>query len=200
MRSYRDVRQDLLKVEPRFQQIQRRAVLGFLLWTIPLEALIVAFSIGAYALTPAALYIGIVLGICVLVWRLKAARLIGNRLYGTIVSQTREVRLMSNDGVSSRTGGSVHRMYQRALTVYTVQAPDGQNVTFTAEIRYERVFKNGEKVIRLPGMLYPVDLNPERYVLCPFCGNISPKENDLCIECGAPALDTKALWRIADDT
>ena len=199
MRTYQEVRDDLLLVEPRFYKIQKRAVLGFLLWTIPLELLVISFSAGAYLLTPTALYVGIALGLCVLVWRLKAARLIGNRLYGTIVSQTREVKLRSTDGVSSRTASSTHRMYQRAITVYTVQTPDGRTQTFEAEIRYENVFKNGEKVIRLPGMLYPVDLNPERFVLCPFCGNISPKENAVCIECYAPALDTKALYKIADE-
>ena len=193
MNDYKEICRRLFEIEPRFRRIQRRSLAVFLCWVLPLEALTVAFAWQATKLTPAAPYIGIVLGLCVLVWRLKAARLIGNRLYGRIVSQTRQVRLMSNNGVSSRTATSTHRMYQRALTVYTVQAPDGRRVTFEAEIRYERVYSVGDRVLRLPGMRLPVDLSPERYVLCPFCGNISPKENETCVECGAPALGACAL-------
>ena len=75
---------------------------------------------------------------------------------------------------------------------------DGVEVKATShEEAFEKVFKKGDKLIRLTGMDYPVDLTPEELLICPFCGNIFPTENKVCIECNEPALNDTAIGEIS---
>ena len=41
------------------------------------------------------------------------------------------------------------------------------------------------------------NLTPEELLICPFCGNIFPTENKVCIECNDPALNDTAIGEIS---
>ena len=76
---------------------------------------------------------------------------------------------------------------------YLFELSDGNTVEIELDICYEKVFKKGDKIIRLSGMKYPVDLTPGALLICPFCGNVFPTENDVCVECCEPAFNADSI-------
>ena len=186
--EYKRIRRELFAHSPRFKKLQAKIFFRFAIKIILLELLIAAFAVGAFSLAPTSVYAFIIIGIAVFCYLLKTSKLIGHRMLGTITHITRD-----NIRVSSE---YIRRMTDRNFSLFTVTASDGKEATFFLPVPYERVFKKGDKIIRLSGMKYPVDLTTEELLICPFCGNIFPTENQDCIECGEPALNAKAIDKI----
>ena len=188
--EYSSIRQALCAHSPRFKKKQTMVFLLFFLKIAIVEILIAASAVGSYFLAPPSIYAFIVIGIAVFCYLLKKAKLIGTRVFGTVTDIKRITR-----GIS-RNGGVVRYsmdMMQKNFSVFTISSPDGKRYEIELDVRYEKVFKKGDKLIRLTGMEYPVDLTPEELLICPFCGNIFPTENKDCIECGEPALNAKVI-------
>jgi len=189
--EYKRIRKELFAHSPRFKKRQAVIYLWFFLRLGLAEALVGAFVAGVWLLSPiGSLFIAVV-GVAVFWTMLKSSILCKKALYGTVIEIGRD-----NLMVNSQT--NIRRMESKNFTVYTVARPDGKNETLLLPVPYERVFKKGDKLIRLSGMKYPVDLTPEELLICPFCGNIFPTENEICIGCGEPALNAKAIEEIKE--
>ena len=68
---------------------------------------------------------------------------------------------------------------------------EGNEHRVTLDKKYERCYSVGDRVIHLPGLLYPANIdsqNRERRV-CVCCGNIAPHTDDDCIGCGKPFFE-----------
>ena len=188
--EYKRIRTALCRQSPRFKKKQTTVFLLFFLKVAVAELLIAAFAVGAFFFAPASVYAFIIVGIAVFCYLLKKSNLIGTRILGTVTDIKRIIR-----GVS-RKGGVVRYsmdMMQKTFSVFTISSDDGKTREIELDVQYERVFKKGDKIIRLSGMEYPVDLTPEELLICPFCGNIFPTENKDCIECGEPALNATVI-------
>jgi len=192
--EYQKIRKALYLQSPRFKQKQALVFVRFFLKLALFEALIVAFAVGSYFLSPFTVYAFIIIGIAAFGYLLKKSGLIGTRTFGTITDIKRITR-----GVD-RNGGGVVRysmdMMQKNFSVFTVTESNGKKCEIELDTAFEKVFKKGDKLIRLTGMDYPVDLTPEELLICPFCGNIFPTENKVCIECNEPALNDTAIEKL----
>ncbi len=183
--EYKRIKSALYKQSPRFKRKQTKVFLLFFLKVVLCELPIAALAVGAYVLSPASALAFLIIGIVIFVILLKKAFLEKKALYGTVVKISRDNLIVKSD--------YINRMTQKNFSIYTIDTPDGKKKELILPIPYERVFKKGDMIIRLPGMDYPVDLTPEELLICPFCGNIFPTENKDCIECGEPALNAKVI-------
>ena len=84
-------------------------------------------------------------------------------------------------------------MKEQEFTIFSVTSPNGKMQELEMETAYEAFFKKGDQIIRLSGMKYPVDLTPGALLICPFCGNVFPSENEVCIECNEPAFNADSI-------
>ena len=183
--KYKRIRKELFALNPRFRKMQTKIVLKFVLKVTPLELLVAAFAAAAYAMAPGVVIAFPVIGFYAFWIIFKKDFLSKNALYGTVTTIGRDNLMVKSD--------NIRWMKQQNFTIYTITTPDGKKEELILPIPYERVFKKGDKIIRLSGMEYPVDLTPEEMLICPFCGNIFPTENKDCIECGEPALNATVI-------
>lgn len=65
----------------------------------------------------------------------------------------------------------------------------GRRRTFKLERKYEAIYQNGDRVMSIPGIDYPIDLTVQDKKVCPRCGSIYPSINERCVTigCGMPA-------------
>ncbi len=192
--EYKRIRRELFAHSPRFKKLQSKIFFRFAIKVILLELLIAAFAVGAFSLAPTSVYAFIIIGIAVLYYLTKASKLIGTRVLGTVTDINRITRNVTRSGMNQR--GGTFRMTQNTFSVFTISSDDGNTQEIELNVQYEKVFKKGDRIIRLSGMKHPVDLTPEELLICPFCGNIFPTENQDCIECGEPALNARAIQNI----
>lgn len=186
--EYKKIRRELFAISPRFRKLQTKIVLKFMFKVTPIELLIAAFAVAAYAMAPGVVIAFPVIGFFAFWVIFKKDLLSKKALYGTVTAIGRDNMMVNSD--------YIQRMRHQNFTIYTVTTLDGKREKLILPIPYERVFKKGDKLIRLTGMKYPVDLTPEELLICPFCGNIFPTENKDCVECGEPALNAKAIENI----
>jgi len=182
--KYKRIRKELFALNPRFKKLQTRATLGFFLKIALLELLMAAFTVGTYIITPGGAITFPIIGILSFAVILRKSKFWKWRTYGEITDITRTSRLNPLKGYF----GAVR---EKQVSIFTVTDSDGNTVEIELDICYEKVFKKGDQIIRLSGMKYPVDLTPEEILICPFCGNIFPTENEVCVECGEPAIRAK---------
>ncbi|MBE6602675.1 MAG: hypothetical protein E7637_09290 [Ruminococcaceae bacterium] len=184
--EYKKIKQELYRQSPRFRQRQTQILIGFLLKLFLMEALIIAFAIGAYAISPGAGYSCIGVGILVFWLLIKKSKFFKYRFLGKVTDIRRESKMVDRKGYA-------RSMRSQVLSIFTVTDENGNRLEIELPVPYEKVFKKGDKIIRLAGMKYPVDLTPEELLVCPFCGNIFPTENEVCVECGEPALNASVI-------
>lgn len=184
--EYKRIRRELFTLNPQFRKLQTRAFLGFFLKILLMESLMAAFTVGTYVITPKGAVTFPIIGIILLVIVLAKSKFWGWRTYGEITDITRTSRL-------NPLKGKFGVIREKPISIFTVTDSDGNAANIELDTHYEKVFQKGDKIIRLSGMLYPVNLTPEALLICPFCGNVFPSENEVCIECNEPALNTKAI-------
>jgi len=193
--EYKIIKRNLLQKCPRLKAQQRKRIFWFLFKLLLVEALIAFLSWKSIHALSAAPYIGAGIGAVALIFLLWKSKLINTRIYGTVTAIQHEML-----GVN-RYGGVVRHatdMMLKEFTIFVVTAPNGRKRKIKMELFYEKAFKKGDRIILLSGMKYPVDLTPEELLICPFCGNIFPTENEVCIGCGEPALNAKAIEEIKE--
>ena len=188
--EYRRIRKELFRISPRFKKRLAKIYFRFFLKVALAEALVGAFMVGVYVITPGGALAFPIIGVMVFWILFKKSILNKKPLVGTITTIGRDNRMIASDA-------NIRRMVSQNFSIYTVTLPDGRKEEIALPVPYERVFKKGDKLIRLTGMDYPVDLTPEELLICPFCGNIFPTENKVCIECNEPALNATAIQGIA---
>ena len=122
--EYKNLRKALYRHSPRFKQKQTLVFVRFVLKLALFEALVVAFAVGSYFLSPFAVYAFIIIGIVAFGYLLKKSGLPGTRTFGTIIDIKRITR-----GVD-RNGGGVVRysmdMMQKNFSVFTITEPNGK--------------------------------------------------------------------------
>jgi len=188
--DYRKIRKELFRISPRFKKRLAKIYLRFFLKVALAEALVGAFTVGVYVITPGGALAFPIIGVIVFWILFKQSILNKKPLVGTVTTIGRDNRLVASDA-------NIRRMMSKNFSIFTVTRPDGRKEEIALPVPYERVFKKGDKLIRLTGMDYPVDLTPEELLICPFCGNIFPTENKVCIECNEPALNDTAIGEIS---
>ena len=183
--EYKQTKMALYRQSPRFKKLQTKILLRFVFKVVLCELPIAALTVGAYVISPAGALTFPIIGI-IIFWILFEKDFLSKKaLYGTVTAIIRDNLTVKSD--------NIRWMKQQNFSIYTVTMPNGKKEELILPIPYERVFKKGDKIIRITGMKYPVDLTPEEWLICPFCGNIFPTENKDCIECGEPALNATVI-------
>lgn len=184
--DYKHIRQALIAHYPDFQKKQRQLFWAFFLKVFLVEALVIIFAIGSYKISLGAACSCIAAGILLFGVLLKKSKFFRYRFLGEVTAVSRASHMTALKGYTKA-------MREQVFTTFTVTTENGNKMEIELPVPYEKVFKKGDRIIRFSGMDFPVDLKPEEFLICPFCGNIFPKENKVCVECGTAALNAGVL-------
>ena len=75
-------------------------------------------------------------------------------------------------------------MMDAVVLIVSLEAANGRRYKLELENRFQDVIREGDVLIQLPGIPYFVSKTPCDLVVCPYCGNMMPRENEDCIGCG----------------
>ena len=182
MTTYSIERKSLFEQNPALQKYQRKKLLFFWLKLLFLEAIVISLSVYLMSYTESAIALGICLSIALPLWLLKPQSIFGKTCMGTItevVGVTRRVTRQKGVAVF------YNDMHYRTFIICRVVTPQNRELEFEFPEQFEPVFHEGDTVIKLAAVAYPINLTEHDWVLCPFCGNIMPEENDRCTGCNA---------------
>ena len=185
MTNYSRERKKLLEQNPALRSYQRKKLTFFWLKLVFIEAGVVLLSVYLMSYTESAIALGICLAVALPLWLLKPQNIFGKTCLGTItevVGVTRRVTRQKGVAVF------YNDMHYRTFIICRVVTPQNRELEFEFPEQYEPVFHKGDTVIKLAAIAYPINLTRHDWVLCPFCGNIMPEENDRCVGCNAISI------------
>lgn len=153
-------------------------------WLITV-GVIMAIAIAAYPTSPTMLPIGIVAAVALPLWWLKPWRCFKRRWLGRVESVKYEDVSENDDGsiINPRYNGRHTVTYAH----FAVRDERDKKHTFMLDREYEAIYRIGDRVMRIPGIDYPIDLTMQDKTVCPRCGSIFPSENEHCVSIGCKA-------------
>lgn len=150
-------------------------------WLIAV-ALIMAIAVIAYPTSPSMLPICIIVAIVFPLWWLKPWTHFRKGWLGTVESIQLEDRYENIDRkrLNPFYGGRDTFTYAH----FTVLDCKGKKRSFCLDRKYEEIYQIGDRVMRISGLGYPVDLTLQKKTVCPRCGSVFPRENEHCVSIG----------------
>ena len=91
-----------------------------------------------------------------------------------------QTRVVNKNGFMN----SYTAMMDAVVLIVSLEAANGRRYKLELENRFQDVIREGDVLIQLPGIPYFINKTPCDLVVCPYCGNMMPKENEDCIGCG----------------
>ena len=184
MRAYQDFAKELLRLNPHLRAYQRKKLTVFWAKFALIELVVVAATV--YMMTfdvKVAPALGVILALVLPILLLKPQKFFGTRKMGRITKIAHERRQVYNPK-----GNTYASM--RDVTILDCFAEDEKGDAFHFEVpkRYVKVYHEGDDVVGLSGLPYPIVLTPHPWILCPLCGGIMREENEYCVECGAERI------------
>ena len=187
MKNYAKEREALFRQNPCLRSHQRTIFARFFVEILLLETLVAAFALYLWKYTELAPFLWIGLA-AVLPWVVLKPQ----KLFGKVgIFQITDVKLIPRyitlkKGIVTTFADKGFRNF----VVYHTVSAKGHKRKFEYEGRYARAYEKGDMLIILPGIAYPINLTARNWIVCPFCGNVMPKENKECVGCGAKSVHT----------
>ena len=184
MNTYRNCVKAILELNPPLRGHQRKKLTTFWVKFALIELVTVAATV--YMMTfgvKIAPVLGVILAVVLPILLLKPQKFFGTRKMGRITKIAHERRQVYNPK-----GNTYASM--RDVTILDCFAEDEKGDAFHFEVpkRYVKVYHEGDDVVGLAGLPYPIVLTPHPWILCPLCGGIMPQVNATCVECGAERI------------
>ena len=185
MTNFKKEGKALFAQNPHLKAYQRKKLTLFWLKLLAIEAVVIAFAIYLMQFVESAIVLGICLAVIFPLWLLKPKNIFGKAGIGTVKEITKVSRR-----VAKNSGPVLQRidMHDRTFMIFHVTTEAGKEIEFEFPEQYEAVFHQGDRIIKLPAVEYPICLTEHDWTLCPFCGNVFPVANDRCIECEAKPI------------
>ncbi|MBE6628303.1 MAG: hypothetical protein E7629_05190 [Ruminococcaceae bacterium] len=184
MKKYQETVEAILNLNPHLRAYRRKKLAAFWIRLVLLELVVMAATVYLMSFgLKAAPALGIGLAILLPVFALKPKRTFGMRMRGRITKIDHERRQVYDPMAAGR--ASV-----RGATILScaVENADGRSSCFDVPKRCVKVYREGDEVIGISGIPYPIVLTPHEWILCPLCGGVMPAVNETCVECGAQRI------------
>jgi len=188
LRNTKQIQARVLEQNPDIKRFRNKRLTAFFAKLAGLEAVVVALtsSLIAHDLI-AAIPIGIILGLLLPFLVLKAHKFL---VFGVRLGKVVEVKIIQRR-VEAQNGWT--GKYQRSMTdsqfaVFTLEDEQGRTSTIELEARFHECIREGDTLLRLSGVPYPINLKRHTKALCPICGNVMPRESTRCVGCDAAAV------------
>jgi hypothetical protein len=75
-------------------------------------------------------------------------------------------------------------MMDAVVLIVSLETPTGRRYKIELENRFQDLIKTGDVLIQLPGVPHFINKSPSDLVICPYCGNIMPRDSEDCVGCG----------------
>lgn len=183
---YREKLAKLLQDNPNLKKYRRKKLIAFYfkLALIELAAVAATLYLDAYKI-PIAPVLGLIIAIGGPFLFLSPHKFFATRKMGVIKAIEYEQRRVI-EGVTGKL--TYTDMKARTFLDCTIEDRNGRRSHFEVKQQYQKIYHIGDEVIGLLGVEYPINLTPHSFVLCPICGNMMPRENDDCVECGSKRI------------
>lgn len=188
MRNTKQIQARVLEQNPDIKRFRNKRLTVFFLKLAALEAVVVALtsSLIAHGVI-AAIPIGVVFGLLLPFLVLKAHKFL---VFGVRLGKVVEVKIVQRrvESQNGWTGKSQRSMTSSQFAVFTLEDEQGRTSTIELEARFHECICEGDTLLRLAGVPYPINLKRHTKALCPICGNIMPRESTRCVGCDAAAV------------
>ena len=189
MNDLKTTRKRVLEQNPDIKHFQKKRLTAFFIKLIAIEAVVVALTVsllnhGVIVAIP----VGICLAIILPLWLLKPQKVLafGVKLGKVVDVKIVQRRVSPNDGRVN----SMNRMVTRNFAIFTLEDKNGRTSKLELESQFHAAIYEGDTLLRLSGVPYPINLKRHTKALCPICGNIMPQESTRCVGCDANAVPT----------
>ena len=75
-------------------------------------------------------------------------------------------------------------MMDAVVLIVSLETATGRRYKMELENRFQDLIKTGDVLIQMPGVPHFINKSPGDLVICPYCGNIMPREGGECVGCG----------------
>ena len=191
MNDLKTTRKRVLEQNPDIKHFQKKRLTAFFIKLIAIEAVAIALTVsllnhGVVAAIP----VGICLAIILPLWLLKPHKFL---VFGVKLGRVVEVKIVQKL-IESQHGwirynwalGANHGQF----AVFKIEDENGRTSKLELEARFHAAIYEGDTLLRLSGVPYPINLKRHTKALCPICGNIMPRESTRCVGCDANAVPT----------
>ena len=191
MNDLKTTRKRVLEQNPDIKHFQKKRLTAFFIKLIAIEAVAIALTVsllnhGVVAAIP----VGICLAIILPLWLLKPHKFL---VFGVKLGRVVEVKIVQKL-VESQHGwirynwalGANHGQF----AVFKIEDENGRTSKLELESQFHAAIYEGDTLLRLSGVPYPINLKRHTKALCPICGNIMPRESTRCVGCDANAVPT----------
>lgn len=177
MNTYRNCVKAILELNPMLKVYQRKKLTVF--WTKFTLIELAAVAATVYMMTfgvKIAPVLGVILALVLPILLLKPQKFFGTRKRGKIIKIAHERRQIYNP-----MGNSYTSMRGATVLDCLVEDENGHVSHFEVPKRYVKVYHEGDDVVGLSGLPYPIVLTPHPWILCPPVRRYhAAGERDLC--------------------
>ena len=190
MNDLKTTRKRVLEQNPDIKHFQKKRLTAFFIKLIAIEAVVVALTVsllnhGVIVAIP----VGICLAIILPLWLLKPQKVLA---FGVKLGKVVDVKIVQRriESQNGWTGKFLLSMTDGQFAVFTLEDENGRTSKLELEARFHAAIYEGDTLLRLSGVPYPINLKRHTKALCPICGNIMPRESTRCVGCDANAVPT----------
>ena len=189
MTEYKKEEGKVLRLHPELSKYRKKRLLKLYLKMLISGATILALTVFLYCQTPQ-IAIAVIGGLFALVGVYKIAdpRKNFTKKCGKITKISLvQKRVNNKNGMQF----SYTAMMDAVVLVVSIETPGGRRYEIELSDQYQPCIKEGDVLLRIPGVPYFIIPNPQEMVVCPYCGNIMPRENTNCVGCGQENIYVK---------
>ncbi|MBR3893949.1 MAG: hypothetical protein IKJ35_02265 [Clostridia bacterium] len=189
MKNINQIKAAVLAQNPDLKRFRAKKLAVFFLKLAGLEALAVALTAALLShKIVAAIPIGVVLALLLPFLVLKAHKFF---VFGVRLGKVVEVKIVQRRADSQRGWlWGYASMTDRQFAVFKLEDEKGHTSYVELEARFHACIYEGDVLLRLAGVPYPINLKRHTKALCPICGNIMPRESTRCVGCDADVVQT----------
>ena len=190
MKDIKQIKAAVLAQNPDVKRFRNRRLTAFFVKLIAVEAVVVALTSTLIAHgVVAAIPVGVVLALLLPFLALKAHEFLvfGVRLGKVVNIKIIQKRVSPNDGYAH----SINARVVKNFAIFTLEDENGRIKKIELEARFHECIYEGDTLLRLAGVPYPINLKRHTKALCPICGNIMPRESTRCVGCNADAVQSR---------
>lgn len=191
MKDIKQIKAAVLAQNPDVKRFRNRRLTAFFVKLVAVEVVVVALTSTLIAHgVVAAIPVGVALALILPFLALKAHKFL---VFGVRLGKVVEVKIVQRH-IESQHGWIRDNWVLGAnygqFAVFKLEDEKVRISKIELEARFHECIYEGDTLLRLAGVPYPINLKRHTKALCPICGNIMPRESTRCVGCNADAVQT----------
>ncbi len=125
---------------------------------------------------PSIIVLGVIIGLAAVFYLGKPHKTF-RKMQATVVAAEYVVKCIADKR-------NLRRIIRDAMFLkVTVTVKGGKEKTLEFPSFYDATVREGDTILFVPGIVYPLFCTPREKAVCPYCGNVMPTRNAHCVDC-----------------